>query len=488
MSVAWKPHIGQRKAVKFLLEHAAAALFASPGVGKTSAVYAAFKVLKKKGLANRMLVVAPLRPCWLVWPAEQQKWTDFKDLKVAVLHGPKKNEALYSDADVCITNFESLDWILGATRTKSSSGRVSITCDVAAFRKHGFDVLVIDELTAMKSTQSGRHKAIKAVRHTFGRIWGLTGTPAPNGLVDLFGQVLVLDGGRSLGPYATHFRQKYFLPGYDGFSWVLRKGAEAEIYERIRPLVLRLAAEDYVDMPDLVENVIRFDLPPAARKVYDALEDDLIAKVGDRTVIASNAAAASVKLRQVVNGGVYLDEETRAVVGKLVSRAGTREWAPLHDEKTELLAGLVEELQGSPLLVGYDFKHDLERIKAKFGKNVPVLGVGSTKQDLEIEAAWNRGEVPLLFGHPQSIGHGLNLQGAGNAVAWYGLPWARDLYDQFVGRVRRQGSKHQTVFCHIFLARDSIDETVYWALKGKARVQDALLLALKERVKKKRVA
>src|ERR1700731_4814754 len=176
MSEPWKPHAGQRKAVKYLLEHAAAGLFADPGTGKTSAVYAAFKVLKKKGLANRMLVVSPLRPCWLVWPAEQQKWTDFYGLKVAVLHGPKKNEALYSDADVCITNFESLDWLLGAARTKSSAGRVSVTCDVAAFRKHGFDVLVIDELTAVKSTASGRHKAIKAVRHTFGRILVLTGT------------------------------------------------------------------------------------------------------------------------------------------------------------------------------------------------------------------------------------------------------------------------------------------------------------------------
>jgi SNF2 family DNA or RNA helicase len=485
MSEPWRPHAGQKKAVKFMIEHAAAGILADPGVGKTSCAYAAFLWLKRRSLARRMLVIAPLRPAQLVWPAEQQKWTDFADLTVEVLHGPKKDESLARGSDVCVINPDGLDWLLDAQRKTNAKGRVSVTCDIRAFRELGFDTLVIDELPVFKSTSSGRHKAIKAVRDTFSRIWGLTGTPAPNGLLDLFGQILILDGGRSFTPYVTHFRRQYFLPGYDGFSWTLRRGAEEEIYERLRPLVLRLAAEDYVDMPALVEDVKMFDLPPAARKLYDSLADDFFARFDERTIAAPNAAAASTKLRQVASGGVYLDDDIRKLLARQLKHE--RDWALIHDEKTEMLTDLVEELQGTPLLVGYDFKHDLERLRKRFGKDVPNIGGGtSSKEALRIERAWNRGELPLLLGHPQSMGHGLNLQGAGNHVAWYTLPWAADLFDQFNGRVRRQGSKHQTVFVHTFLARDTMDVTVYWALRNKTKVQDALLSALKEKKGRKR--
>ena len=471
MSEPWRPHKGQKKAVKFLLEHAVAALLlADPGVGKTSCVYAAFRYLKRRGMAERMLVVAPLRPAQLVWPAEQQKWNDFADLRVAVLHGKGKDALLYSDADVCVINPDGLDWLLDTTKSTGLSGKVKVTCDVKKFRELGFDTLCLDELTLWKHTGSARWKSLNAVRGTFARLWGLTGTPAPNGLIDLFGQALILDGGAAFGPYVTHFRRNYFLPGYDGFSWVLQKGAEARIYERVRPLALRLAAEDYVDMPDLVENVVRFDLPAAAQKTYDALEDEFIAQVEEHTIVASNAAAASTKLRQVVNGGVYTD--------------GHGAWTLLHDAKTDLLAELVEELQGTPLLCFFEFHHDAARIKKRFPGAVDFTGV-TGKRATEIEAAWNAGDVPLLIGHPASIGHGLNLQGAGNHVAWYSQPWARDLLDQGNGRVRRQGSRHQTVFAHYLVARGTIDEVVYWALRGKARVQDALLEALREKRRKR---
>ena len=484
MPEPWHPHAGQRKAVKALIENACLALLADVGCGKTSSVYGAFKVLRRKGLARRMLVVAPLKPAHLVWPAEAAKWADFADLRVEVLHGKGREAALARDSDVCVVNFDGLEWLLGAVKTKTPSGKVKVTCDVKAFRAHGFDTLVVDELHSVKHHDTVRSKALRAVRETFSRVWGLTATPAPNGLIDLFGQMLVVDGGRTFGPYVTHFRNAYFVPGADGFSWLLRKGADAEIYERMKPVSLRLVSSDYVDVPDLVERSSIFDLPPAAQRVYDALEEDMVAKVADRTVVASNAAAASTKLRQVASGGVYLDGEPLAVVPKRL-RAGGREWAHLHDEKTDLVAELVDELQGAPLLVAYDFHHDLERLRARFGKDVPNIGSGvSTRRAKEIEAAWNAGELPLLLGHPQSMGLGLNLQGAGNHVCFYSMPWARDVYDQLIGRVRRQGSRHDRVYVHHLVARGTVDEVVYWALKGKARVQDAFLDAMRAKVRK----
>jgi SNF2 family DNA or RNA helicase len=476
----WKPHAGQKKAVKFLIEHAAAALLADPGVGKTSCVYAAFKFLKKAGVASRMLVIAPLRPAQLVWPAEQQKWSDFKDLRVVVLHGKDKDRLLYSGADVCVVNPDGLDWLLGAKRTTTAGGRVQVTADLRAFKKLGFDTLCIDELPQFKSTSSGRFKALRAVRETFSRIWGLTGTPAPNGLIDLFGQALILDGGRTFGPYVTHFRNQYFVPSYDGFSWKLQKDAEERIYERMRPLALRLEASDYIDMPALVENVVRFDLPPAVQKFYDKLEAELIAEIESNVVVAGNAAAASTKLRQVVNGGVYLDD-IGAIdgYGKSVGTVDGRKFAQFHDAKTDLLEDLIAELQGTPLLLFYEFQHDLERIKRRFGKDVPSFSGATEKQAQRLEAAWNRGELPLLCGNAASVGHGLNLQNAGNHVCWYSPPWRRDLLDQGNGRVRRQGSRHQTVFVHYLTARGTIDEIILGALRSKARVQDALLKAMK---------
>ena len=474
------PRLAQKIMIKFLLEHAAAGVFADVGVGKTAAVLAAFRLLRRRRLARRMLVVAPLRVAHLVWPNERQRWIDFHDLRVAVLHGARRDELLASDADVCVINYEGLDWLTAAERRVSLAGRVSMQVDLNRFRALGFDTLVMDELTRVKHVSSGRHKTLKAIAPTFARRWGLTGTPAPNGLIDLFGQVLVLDLGRSFGPYVTHYRRDFFVPSWNGFGWILQKDAERRIYERLRPLVLRLAASDYVDMPDLVENTIAFDLPAQARRVYDALEDDLIARVDGHVIVASNVAAATTKLRQVSAGAIYLadlppDSPVRA---RLPRRAGAREFAELHSAKLDALEELIEELSGAPLLVAYDFRHDLDRLLKRF--DAPHIGGGtSVKEAARVEAAWNRGELPVLFGHPASIGHGLNLQGAGNHVAWFSLTWDRELYDQFIGRVRRSGSAHSRVFVHHLLARDTIDETIYWALRHKARVQDALLEALK---------
>lgn len=482
-AVKWSPHKGQMLGMKFLVEHSAAGLFADPGVGKTSITLGAFKVLRRKGLASKMLVVAPLKPAWLVWPAEVEKWTDFQDLKVVVLHGPDKEAKLKEDADVYVVNFDGLAWLLGAeTSTSAKTGKKAVAkIDLKRVRNLGCEVLCIDELSKLKHPGSLRFKALKQALPLFGWRWGLTGSPASNGLMDLFGQCYVLDLGKALGQFVTHYRMKYFLPTPDGFGYRLRAGAEEEIYQALAPLVLRLSAEDYVDMPALVERVIKVELPPGVRALYDRLEDDLVAELASgKKVTAVNAAVASGKCRQIANGGLYLQPDLLELLTKAQLKEKRRDWVKLHDEKTEALEDLVDELQGQPVFVAYDFNHDLERLQAKF--DAPHLGAGvSGKEAQVIEKAWNAGAIPLLLGHPQSVGHGLNLQGSGcRHVVWYGLTWNYELYDQFIRRVRRQGAKVDRVFVHHIVAKGTVDEQILWALRRKEKGQNALLDALQE--------
>ena len=476
LSTPWNPHAYQKKAIKFLLEHAASALFLDPGLGKTSITLAAVKLLKQKKLLNKVLLIAPLRVCHLVWPAETEKWTDFSGLKVVVLHGPEKDALLKTEADIYVINPEGLDWLLQAQKSKTATGKTKVDVDLRRFKAFGFDTLVVDELSKFKHTNTNRFKGLKHVLNTFARRWGLTGSPAPNGLLDLFGQCYVLDQGRTLGPYISHYRMKYFVPSHDGFSWTIREGAEQEIYDRIRPLALRMAADDYLDMPTLITNNIRVDLPDKVMDMYTTLEDDLIAKIDSKVIVASTAAAASIKCRQVANGGIYLDPEVQALI-KLPK--STREWANLHTEKVDALADLIEELQGSPLLVAYDFAHDLDRLQEKLGKDVPYIGGGvSTKRMTELVDQWNAGKLPVLLGHPQAMSHGLNLQEMGHHVCWHSMTWDYELYDQFIRRVLRQGNKSKRVFVHHILARGTIDEVMLAATKSKRRGQDALFDAL----------
>lgn len=471
-----------------MLEHAACALFLDPGLGKTSITLGAIKVLKKKKLLNKVLIVAPLRVCHLVWPKELEKWKDFKDLKMVVLHGPNKDKLLEQDADIYVINPEGLEWLLKVEKVKvvgkDGRSRTKVSIDLRRFKKLGFDTLVFDELSKFKHVNTIKYKAIKLALSTFSRRWGLTGSPAPNGLIDLFGQCYVLDQGRTLGEYITQYRNKYFLPSHNGFGWIIRKGAEQEIYERISPLVLRMAANDYLDMPLLIENNIMVDLPPKIREIYDHLEDDLIAKLEDKVVTAATSGVASMKCRQVANGGIYLNPEVQALV-KLPS--SKREWVNLHNEKIDALSDLVDELQGEPLLVAYEFGHDFDRLQAKFGKDLVYIGSGvSMAASLEIQDAWNRGEIPLLFAHPAAVGHGLNLQEVGRHVCWHSMTWDYELYDQFIRRILRQGNKHKKVFCHHILVRDTVDISMLYSLRSKQGGQDAFFDALKELRKKRK--
>lgn len=458
------------------MRHPEAALFLDPGLGKTSVTLAAFQALRRAGGACKMLVVAPLRPCHLVWArgpdTELSRWSDFNDLRVEVLWGPDKDAAVERDADVYVINPDGLQWLVEGKHLRS-------------LLKRGLDVLAVDELSKFKHPNTKRFKLLKPWLGRFKRRWGLTGSPASNGLIDLFGQVYVLDLGLRLGRYVTYYRHTYFLPtahlAPHVHLWEPQDDAEKRIYRALKDLALAMKAEDHLDLPQLVEQTLWVDLPAPARRVYDDLERELIALLDSgQTVTAANAAVASGKCRQVASGGLYVDREKIARANLDVNFYQTeRVTQHLHEAKTEALVDLVDELQGAPLLVAYEFHHDLERIRAALGKQVPAIGGGTTlKETIALAAAWNRGELPVLCGHPAAMGHGLNLQQCGHHLCWYTPTWDLELYLQTNRRLWRQGQRNRVVV-HRICARKTVDEVVLAVLASKHRTQSTLLDALK---------
>jgi SNF2 family DNA or RNA helicase len=495
----WEPHPYQKKAVKFLLANANAGLLLTPGLGKTSSTYAALKTLQNKGMFKGALVIAPLRPVYLVWPKERDKWEEFKNFSVGILHGEKRDEVLREQHDIYVMNFENIEWLFGApepvwknitdpeertrkqAKYKADKRAVSDRLRIL-FTK--VDTLVVDELSKMKHVDTVRFKSIKKYLGRFARRWGLTGSPASNGLMDLFGQTYVLDMGRALGQYITHYRNKYFYPsGFGGYNWKLQEGADKQIYQAIKPLMLTMQGEDYVKMPKLIPVTVYVDLPPAARKAYDTMEEDLFAEMAGENFIAMTASSASMKCEQLANGALYKDK-VDALTGLPIR--GKREWTEFHKAKLDAMQELIEELQGQPCLWGYHFGHDLERIVKCLGKDTPRMDVSEAKAD-KLVSAWNRGELPYLFGHPASMGHGLNMQeGQAKHVALFSVPWDYELYDQLIRRVRRQGNDAETVFVYHIVARNTIDEAKMNALRSKAAGQQAVFDALKSYYRSRR--
>lgn len=425
-----------------------------PGMRKTSITLAAFCELQRAKQARNMLVIAPLRVCRTVWRQEGAKWTQFRHLRFALLHGSKKNDALKAalagDADICLVNPEGVAWL----------------CSKFFGRSLPFDVVTIDELTKFKNASTDRSKRLRKHLSRVRRRWGLTGSLAPNGYEDLFGQMLVLDDGAALGKYITHYRSTYFQLGYDGVSYELLPGAERRIIERIAPYWLQLSADDYLSLPPLVDAPLFVELDTEQRALYNKMKRDMVAEFKEGVVTASNAGAVYSKLSQMANGAVYVND--------------AHDVAHVHDAKLDALEDLLEELQGKPLLLAYEFNSDLDRLRARFGDDLPHLGKGTTAtQEASYIAAWNRGELPLLACHPASAGHGLNLQ-EGNAahVCWFGLTWDLELWDQFIRRVRRSGNAAQRIFNHVIIARGTIDELKLQALADKDTTQKRLLSCL----------
>jgi SNF2 family DNA or RNA helicase len=471
------PYDYQRDGVRLMIKQPAAGLLCWPGAGKTAISYSAFKILRSRNLVKRALIIAPKKPCYLVWPKELAKWDEFADLKLDIIAGESKtrDELVHSNADLHIINPESLDWLMRQR-----------------FVKWPWDMLIVDESSKFKNTQAQRFKSLKGVLGKFTRRYILTGTPAPNGLLDLFGQIYILDCGDALGKYITHYKMQYFEPsGYGGYEWRLRKWEDnegavhtsaEEIYEKIRPLVLRPDDTEYrKSLPPLNQIDVAVTLPPKAREIYNKLEDDLIAQIEDQEVSAINSAVASMKLRQVANGEVYADQDPQEFGTK---RDKFRPTVEIHDAKLSALVDLVNELEGQPAFIAYEFQHELERLKKALGNPPHLAGGVSMKVATEVERKWNLGELPILLVQPQSVAHGLNLQGAGQAIIWYGLTWNLEDYEQLIQRIWRQG-KVGSLWMYRLIATDTVDEDQVAALKMKARNQKSLLDALMRRRRKR---
>lgn len=451
----WEPHAYQRKAIEHLCTRGSAALFLDPGLGKTSVALAAFCALQDEGIARTALVIAPMRVCQLVWRQEAKKWTQFGHLKFAMLAGKSAEERsrlLRADADIWLINPESVPWL----------------CDQFKGTRLPFDTGIVDELTKFKNSRALRSKQLQPLFDKMPRRWGLTGTPVPNGYMDLFGQMRLIDGGAALGKYITHFRDRFFQMGRDGFSYDLRPEAGKQIEKAVEPYVFRADADDYLTLPPLQTRRIELELPKPVRAKYKEMKRDMIVAIEGKTITAANMAAVYNKLQQFVGGAMYTSPP---------------DYVRTHDLKLDALDDLIEELAGQPLLVAYAYGHELARILERH-PNTPFLGGGvSGKRAEEIEQQWNAGKIPVLLCHPASAGHGLNMQlgGAGH-LCWFSQTWDYELYDQFIRRVHRQGNAAERIVMHKIMVLDTMDELVEDALSGKETTQDALLAALKSEI------
>jgi len=360
--------------------------------------------------------------------------------------------ALKAKADIYIINRENLEWLV------ERSGY-----------KFDFDTVVIDELSSFKNAKAKRHKALMLVRPYVKRIIGLTGTPASNGLMDLFAEFKCLDYGARLGRFITRYREEYFLPdkrnGMVVFSYKPQVGAEERIYKKISDITISMKAIDHLKMPDLIDVEHAVELADSELAVYNELQDEMIAEIKDKEISSANAAVLTGKLLQVSNGAIYTDS------GEVVE---------VHERKLDALEDIIEGANGKPLLVAYWFKHDLDRIKKRLDK----LGiVYATLDKPDAISRWNKKELQVGLIHPASAGHGLNLQSGGNTIVWYGLTWSLELYQQTIARLYRQGQKERMVVVIHIVSKDTMDETVLKALKRKDATQNRLIDAVKAKLK-----
>lgn len=445
----------QKRAARFAIAQQRGMLALDPGLGKTVCVLAAFRTLQRHGMAHRMLVVAPLRPAQIVWRQEIAKWAPFAHLSSRLLHGRKKAEAAAAGADIDVVNYEGLKWLVG---------------------HHGicpYDVIVFDESTLLKNPQSKRGKLIRPWAFAAPYVWELTGTPTPRSYEDLWAQMFLLDGGQALGRYITHFRDRYFYPkrkrGHVVYEYGLKDGAGELIEQAVAPLILRMSAEDYLDLPDFIFRNIEVQLPAKAMKQYRSMERDMFAELDDGESVAMSASSAYGRCRQIIGGGLYKDERERD------------EYHLIHNAKTDALKELLESLQGEPVLIAIQFRHEIERVaqatEAVTGEEPPVVASGS-KVDIEaLEQQWNRGEIPAVIVNPASLSHGANLQDAGIGVVWYSMTDNLEHYDQLNRRLRRRG-RAKPVFVWHLIAQQTLDLAVADRNDEKSGRQQSLLDAL----------
>ena len=450
----YKPWPYQDYATKHIIENPGSGLFMDMGLGKTVATLTAINKLMYEDLeVDKVLVIAPKRVAEDTWTTETLKWDHLRHLRLSIVLGSEKQrkEALKQKADIYVINRENVAWLVGLYQN--------------AFP---FDMVVIDELSSFKSAKAIRFKSLRMVRPLVKRVVGLTGTPAPNSLIDLWPQLYLLDMGERLGKNITRYRETYFRPnrrnGHVVFDYKLLDGSQKAIYNKISDICISMKAKDYLQLPERITKDVRIYLSERDKLKYDEFERDQILAIEDADEISAvNAAALTNKLLQFANGAIY---------------DVNKDWHSVHPAKLEALEETVEAAIGQPVLIFYSYKHDLERIKKKLKAYKP-----RTLDSREDIKAWNRGEIPVLLAHPASAGHGLNLQAGGNIIIWFGNTWSLELYQQANARLDRQGQT-KPVVVYRFITSGTMDEDVIKAIERKTSGQDALMEAVKARIKK----
>ena len=447
----YDPHEYQTYAAEFIKIHPVAAVLLDMGLGKTVITLTAINDLMFDSFeVHKVLVIAPKRVAATAWPDEIEKWDHLRHLRYAVAVGSvdERIAALQSDADIYLINRENVTWLI------EESGL-----------PFDYDMVVIDELSSFKSGGTKRFRSLLRVRPKVKRIVGLTGTPASNGLMDLWAEYRLLDMGERLGRFITHYRNAYFTPdkrnGMIVYSYAPLPGAEEAIYGKIADITISMKCTDYLKMPECVLNEVHVRMTENEKEKYDRLRKDMVLSLGDADIDAVNAASLANKLAQMANGAVYDENgDTHA----------------LHSHKLDALEDLIEAANGKPVLVAYWFKHDLERIEERLHKlHIPF----SRMDTADSIRRWNAGAVPVGLIHPASAGHGLNLQAGGSTLIWYGLTWSLELYQQTNARLWRQGQSADTVVLHHIVTEKTIDERIMTALQKKEKTQDTLIEAVK---------
>lgn len=444
------PHPYQREAIQRLIDNDHYGLLLDMGLGKTvSTLTAIEELLYDYADISKVLIIAPRKVAESTWQDEVSKWDHLKRLTFSTVLGSERERiaALHREADCYVINRENVVWLCDYYR-----GRLP------------FDTLIIDESSSFKNPQAKRFKALKRVRMQFKRIYLLTGTPAPNTLMDIWSQMYLLDAGEALGKTITSYRLKYFTPdktnGNVVYSYKLRPGSADEIYKKVGTRCMSLKASDYLKLPARIDNTITVTMDPAAQALYKKLVKELCITVDESDITAATAGALANKLLQLANGAIYDDDKGVVLV---------------HDAKLKALEELVENNEGKPILVFYSYKHDLARLQKAFPQ-------AQTLANADVQRKWNAGEIPILLAHPGSAGYGLNLQAGGNIIVWFGLTWSLEQYQQANARLYRQGQNKPVIIHHI-VTKGTRDEQVIAALARKDLGQAALLNAVKATIK-----
>lgn len=457
-------HNYQKACVQHIIDHRYCGLFIDMGLGKTATTLTAIDdLLYDYCEINSVLVIAPKRVAESVWQEEAEKWTHLQHLRFSKIIGTQKQRiaaVMEAKADIYIVSRDNIAWL----------------CALYGGGKLPFDMVVIDELSSFKSYKSERFKALRGARPYIKRLVGLTGTPAPNGLIDLWPQIYLMDRGERLEKTISRYREKYFRPGKTNghvvYSYNLMNDSEDIIHKKIEDICISMKADDYLEMPLRTDNYIKLRMPENLKKQYDSFEKNKVLewfKVESEDIDiniqinAINAAALSNKLLQFANGAIYDDDKNVFLI---------------HDIKLEALKEIIEDANGKPVLVAWTYRFDRDRIKEYLKKYNPRdLETGKDIED------WNAGKIQVMLAHPASAGHGLNLQAGGNIIVWFGQTWSLELYQQFNARLYRQGQQNHVVINHLIL-QGTHDEDVIAALKAKDKTQNALMDSIKAKINK----